>query len=145
MTVCTAGCGADVHYKSKRCKNCGAEQTREPKPDAVVADPGQAGQAMTMAFSPDADIEQRTAPLAAIEPKNEAYIVMDDFRMQLGDVNAAFTRNDVLHDFGLIAKLKAVGAPIVPAADVGGMACCPHCKTIFPVGKGAVPLSRSAA
>lgn len=133
MTACTnPACGVDVHWKAKRCKACGAEQVRE-----IVT------KASTEAMA-GKNAAPKSAPIITLEPKVEAYVFMDEYRCQVGDVNCSWNRGDVLSDFPMIQRLKAAAAPIVPVSAVSGMACCPNCKTVFTV-QGAAPLSRSAA
>ena len=115
-------CGATVHYKKAACQVCGVAQIR------VAADVAK--------IQPTADvIVHPSAPAAVVF---EPYVVMQDFKCLLGNVVGEFKRTMVLTDHAQIEQLKAAAAPIVPVSQAGGMACCPHCKTVFPLpGQGA--------
>jgi hypothetical protein len=107
-----------VHYKKAACPTCGTAQVRAAAPD-----------------KPADVVVHPSAPAALVF---EPYVVMQDFKCLLGNVVGEFKRTMVLTDHAQIEQLKASQAPICPVSQAGGMACCPHCKTVFPLpGQGA--------
>lgn len=153
MKCTNPACTAEVHWKARRCKACGAEQARgqfnpEPAVELDDGDQDSVGRADAEAavHSPAAATDQPAAPdeLSAFE--QEPYVCLEDFRLQIGNVNCPFTQGQVISDFQTLNIARELKMPIVPASKAFGMVCCPNCKTVFAsAGKGAVPLSRSAA
>ena len=116
--LCTnPGCGATVHYKKAMCQVCSAVQIR------VVAEATAAPPIANVVVHP-------SAPAAVVF---EPYVVMQDFKCLLGNVVGEFKRTMVLTDHAQIEQLKAAAAPICPVSQANGLACCPNCKTVFPL------------
>lgn len=106
-----SACGHENHYRTLVCKTCGATNVK-----AVTVDP--AGPVV---------------PLPGAQIVVEPYIVLQDFRCQLGDVMGVFKARMVLTDYAQIQQLLAAGNPIVPVSRSAGMTCCPKCQHVFPL------------
>ncbi len=114
-------CTALVDYRHKVCKVC---QTAQVRPVA------QAGIDPLVA---DAGAKVIVHPSAKATLVVEPYVVMRDFRQLLGEVVGEFKAGMTITDHSMIQHLLADGSPIAPLSQAAGMACCPHCKTVFQV------------
>ncbi len=64
-------------------------------------------------------------------PVNAAYVADRDFKAHISGMMLEFRAGKILDDAGLVAKLLAQNAPIVPVGDQAKLIRCPCCANLF--------------
>jgi len=118
-----------------------------PAPPPAAAPPRDLlSEAFGPLVQPPAASASAAAPQArvveALPGQEGAYYVLENFNGQVDNVLCVLRRGMVLTDTNLIAQLRQIGAPIVPASQVDDLVCCPNCRTVFQPAKAAAQESK---
>jgi hypothetical protein len=98
--------------------------------------PDAAGDADDMPILTDIEKAEAVFALPAAAPADlKPHVAIRSFSTVVRGFTMSFPQFKVIEDQAMIRVLLDEGAPIVPAEDADGFACCPRCQNVFQVAK----------